>query len=96
MKICDALNEFRDEKLWCSTHNLAADHLADNGDDWVCKAYAIFNGCQCCPENRHKSELSDRQSAFEFILDKLIQADDDAEKIVIEKVKRVLRIREEK
>lgn len=92
MKNCDALNEFRDGQLWCSTHNLAADHLHDNGDDWICAAAAIFGGCQCCAANRHKGDLSNRQRALEFVFDKLIQAENDVEKVIVSEVKRVLGI----
>lgn len=60
MKFCDALNEFRGEQLWCSTHDLAADHLSENGDDWVCSAYAVAEGCNCCPKNHNRGEKNQK------------------------------------
>lgn len=89
MDFCDAY-EFKDDKAWCSTHNLPAVHLADNGDDYVCEAYAIFAGSQSL--NRHKAKMTNKQRAKEFVFDKLIKADSPAEEIVIEEVKKILGI----
>ncbi|QEQ93557.1 hypothetical protein SEA_GIRLPOWER_58 [Streptomyces phage GirlPower] len=92
MKFCDAM-DFKGGQLWCETHNLPATFLADNGDDYVCEAYAIFAGSQTL--NRHKVEMSDLRRAFEFIFDKLIKADNEVEEIVIDEVKKIFASYEE-
>jgi hypothetical protein len=87
MKFCDAL-DFKGDQLWCETHRLPATHLARNGDDWICEAYAIFAGSQTL--NHHKEEMSDLRRSFEFVFDKLIKPDNEAEEVVIDEVKKIL------
>lgn len=84
------------DNLHCETHGfLPANHLALNGDDWVCEVHATLVGCNCCQKNRLKENQTLKQNAKEFVFDKLIKADNRAEALIIEEVKKILGITEE-